>query len=308
MGNSLNIVIPAFNEALALPPMLEAVSKVFAGEDYTLILVDDGSRDATWEAIEKFSSNNKNARGLRLSRNFGKEAAMAAGLKHADGDCVIMMDCDMQHPPETAFEMYRLWQKEKYPIIEGKKIKRQKESLLYKVCASFFYSLLKKLSGLDLENMSDFKLLDRNVVKQLNEIPERNTFFRAMTGWTGLKTGYVYYEPAARQHGETHFRIRGLVKLAVDSISSYSSAPLHLVTLLGFGFTLFAIVLGLHTLNMHLSGQSVEGFTTVILLLLIIGGILMISLGMIGIYIAKIYHEVKQRPRYIISERTNTEK
>lgn len=302
----VTMIIPAFNEAGVIGRTAAAVDNLFTKEGigHLVLIVDDGSKDVTWQEIESLASQNAWVSGLRLSRNFGKEGAVFAGLAHAKTDCVIVMDGDLQHPPETALAMFRLWEKEDYDVVEAVKQKRQDESAVQRMGAFLFYALLKLLSGISLENMSDFKLLSRKAVDILNEMPERQTFFRAMAGWTGLRTGYVNFEAPPRVGGKTKFNHRALVKLAIDSISSYSSVPLQMVTLFGFGFTAFAVVMAVQTLYMKLTGRSVEGFTTVILLLLIIGGILMLSLGIIGTYIAKIYHEIKKRPRYIVGGKT----
>lgn len=306
MSHTITLVIPVYNEADIIAHTVSCITALFehAAISHMVLVVDDGSTDATWTEIERIVENNSSVHGLRLSRNFGKENAICAGLANAGGDCVIVMDGDMQHPPETALAMFRLWEQGGYDIVEGVKTHRPSETYARRSGAKIFYTLLKKLSGLGLENMSDFKLLSRRAVDVITEMPERYVFFRAMTGWTGLPTGRVYFETAPRVGGGTKFNMRSLFKLAVDSIVSFSSAPLQLVTLTGTGFIIFAGIMAIQTLYMKISGRSVEGFTTVILLLLIIGGVLMISLGIIGVYIAKIYNEIKQRPRYIISERT----
>jgi len=275
-----------------------------------ILAVDDGSTDGTWAAITEMSRANPLVNGVRLSRNFGKESAIFAGLekfeKAKGGDCVIVMDADMQHPPETAVEMFGLWLGGGYAIVEGIKIRRQKESRLKRAGARLFYFIFGKSAGLDMGNTSDFKLLDRGVVALLTKMPERSTFFRAMANWTGLPTAKVFYEVGKRAGGKTKWRPFSLFRLAFGSIASYTAAPLHIVTFAGVLFFVFAVVLGAQSLWAKFSGRSTEGFTTVILLLLIIGGVLMTSLGIIGVYIAKIYEEVKYRPRYIIAEAVGT--
>lgn len=300
----ITIIIPVYNEAEIIKQTAEIVSETFAGNSFELLIVDDGSTDGTWDAIETIARENSQIHGIKFSRNFGKEAAMFAGLDNAAGDCAIIMDGDLQHPPKTALEMFRVWQNGNVDIVEGIKKHRQKESSFNRFAANMFYSVLKSLSGVSLKNASDFKLLDRKTIDQLRSMPERQTFFRAMTGWTGLRTVFVEYETAPRAGGETKFSLINLFKLAIDSIISYSSAPLVAVTFFGFIFCGFGAVLGIHTLFRFFTGHSLEGFSTVILLLLIIGGIMMVSLGIIGVYIAKIYNEIKQRPRYIIGQST----
>jgi polyisoprenyl-phosphate glycosyltransferase len=214
-----------------------------------------------------------------------------------------VMDCDLQHPPATAVEMYKMWLYNDLDIIEGKKTNRGRESLLYKLSARLFYGLLKVTSGINLENASDFKLLDRKVVDIIKNMPERQTFFRAMPGWLGFKTTQVFFEvPRRGGEGRSRWSGRGLVKFAVNAITSYSALPMQMVTVCGIAFMIFALAMLVDTLYMKLSGRAVEGFTTVIILLLVVGAVIMFSLGVIGIYLAKIYEEVKGRPKYVICD------
>ena len=302
----VTIIIPVFNEADVIKKTADKVIEVFLNEkiDFILLFIDDGSTDSTWQIIEEIGQQSEYVSGIRLSRNFGKEGAIFAGLDHSQKNCVIIMDGDLQHPPEVAVQMYKLWETGCCQIVEAVKNERQRESGVQRMGARFFYSALKLMSGIALENASDFKLLDKQVVESLKKMPERHTFFRAMTGWTGYSTVYWPYDVADRAGGTTKFNGIKLFKLAIDSITSYSSLPLQGVTIIGLIFCIFSVIMAVHTLYMFLLGYSLEGFTTVILLLLLIGGILMISLGTIGIYIAKIYNEIKSRPRYIISKKT----
>jgi glycosyltransferase involved in cell wall biosynthesis len=306
MKKLLSIIIPAYNEEKLLQNTMEVVSHAMhdASIPFEIVFVDDGSTDATWGVINACAEKREAVRGIRFSRNFGKESAIAAGLTHARGDCCVVMDCDLQHPPAVAVEMYKLWLHNGFDIIEGRKAKRGRESFLYKLSAGLFYNVLRMSSGINLENASDFKLLDRKVVDALNRMPERQTFFRAMPGWLGFKTSEVRFEVPDRGDGRSRWSFKGLVKLAVNAVTSYSSLPMQLVTVCGAGFMLFALGLLIQTLYMKLSGRAVEGFTTVIILLLAIGSVIMFSLGVIGIYISKIYEEVKNRPKYIVSDVT----
>jgi len=301
----VTIIIPVLNEADVIKITANKVTEAFLREniDFELLFIDDGSTDNTWQIIEEIVQQSEYILGIKLSRNFGKEGAIFAGLDHSQKDCVIIMDGDLQHPPEVAVQMYKLWVTGNYQIVEAVKKERQRESAIQRLGAKFYYSALKRLSGIALENASDFKLLDKQVVDVLTKMPERHTFFRAMTGWTGYSTMYLPYDVADRVGGTTKFNAMKLFKLAIDSIASYSSLPLHGVTLIGVVFCVFSVIMAAHTLYRFLLGHSLEGFTTVILLLLLIGGILMLSLGTIGIYIAKIYNEIKSRPRYIIAKK-----
>lgn len=268
---------------------------------YELIFVNDGSKDGTWDKILEQKEKNTHVKGVCFSRNFGKESAISAGLDQAAGACVAVMDCDLQHPPETLVTMYRLWESG-FQVIEGIKASRGKESPIYKMFAKTFYKIISNATGIDMSRASDFKLLDRQVVDEYLKLPERNVFFRALSSWVGFKTTYVEFDVQKREAGESKWSFKSLVKYAVNNISAFSAAPMQIVTFFGFIFFLVAVVLGIQSLYMYFSGHAVEGFTTVILLLLFVGSVLMFSLGVIGYYISKIYEEVKMRPRYIISE------
>jgi len=238
--------------------------------------------------------------GVHFSRNFGKESAMFAGLEQAKGDCVVVMDCDLQHPPEKIIEMYRLWE-EGYEVVEGIKEDRGEESAFHKFASNSFYSLISRATGMDMGASSDFKLLDRKVVDTLNALPERNVFFRALSFWVGFKKAEVRYRVQERTEGVSKWSTKSLIKYAVTNIASFSSAPLHMVTVMGVVTLIVAVVFGIISLVQKIMGVAQPGFTTVILLLLLIGSFLMISLGIIGYYLARIYDEIKGRPRYIIS-------
>ena len=222
-------------------------------------------------------------------------------------NAVIVMDCDLQHPPEVIPQMWKLWL-EGAEVVEGIKCSRGKESLAHKLSAGLFYKIMSKLIRMDMNASSDFKLLDRKVVDVLLTLPERNTFFRALSFWVGFRTQSVTYEVRERQFGESKWSFFSLMKYAVTNATSFSTLPLQLVTVMGVVSILFSVALFIQTVVKFLSGTAVEGFTTVILLILIIGGFLMLSLGIIGHYIDRIYEEVKGRPKYIISRRTEEEK
>ncbi len=216
---------------------------------------------------------------------------------------MIVMDCDLQHPPQAIPQMWKLWL-EGAEVVEGIKESRGKEKLSYKLSAGLFYQIMSKLIKMDMKASSDFKLLDRKVVDTLLSLPERNTFFRALTFWAGFRTESVFYEVQERQFGESKWSFFSLMKYAITNATSFSTLPLQLVTVMGIVSILFSVALFIQTLVRFFSGTAVEGFTTVILLILIIGGFLMLSLGIIGHYIARIYEEVKGRPKYIISRTT----
>ena len=299
----ISIVVPVYNEAEHIRSSMERVGQLCeeASISYELVLIDDGSTDRSWEELCRMAKEDARITAVRLSRNFGKEPALCAGLDIASGDAVIVMDADLQHPPELIPEMVRLW-KEGAEVVEGVKSFRGKEKRSYRFCAKLFYGMINKATGIEFDNASDFKLLDRKVVEAMKQMPERMTFFRGMSAWVGFERKTFEFEVAERVNGASKWSLKRLITLAVTAVTSYTSAPLHCITVLGFFMFLGAIVLGIHTLYMKIAGYALGGFTTVILLLLLIGSMMMISLGIIGLYLMKIYHEIKGRPRYLTSK------
>ena len=303
MDKMLSVVLPAYNEEQMIKKTSQVVGDLLEKEQipYELVFVNDGSKDHTWEKILELKEERAHIKGVSFSRNFGKEGAVFAGIAQAEGDCIAVMDCDLQHPPETLIKMYRLWE-DGYQVIEGVKASRGRESFIHKMFAKTFYSIISDATGIDMSRASDFKLMDRQAAEEFLKLPERNVFFRALSSWVGFKTIYVEFDVQEREAGESKWSFKSLVRYAVNNITSFSAAPMQIVTFFGVVFFVFAVLLGIQSLYMYFSGHAVAGFTTVILLLLLVGSILMFSLGVIGYYIAKIYDEVKMRPRYIISE------
>ena len=299
----LTVVLPAYNEQDSVPLAADTICPLLEKEGirHEILFVNDGSRDGTWKAIQAQTARHPQVRGVCFSRNFGKEAAIFAGLAQAKGDCAVVLDCDLQHPPEKIVEMYRLWQ-QGYQVVEGVKVTRGKESPLHTLAAKTFYHFISSATKIDMSRASDFKLLDRRAVDVLVAMREKNAFFRALSSWIGFETTQVEFEVQPRAAGEPKWSIRSLVRYAITNLAAFSTAPLQIVTFLGVLVFLCSLVLGGWSLWQKISGQALEGFTTVILLLLLIGSILMICLGIIGYYIAKIYEEIKDRPRFIISQ------
>lgn len=298
----LSVILPSYNEELMIEKTVATLKEVFARAEfeYELIFVDDGSKDATWRIILAESEKDERVHGVHFSRNFGKESAVMAGLAEANGDCCAVIDCDLQHPPEKILEMYALWE-QGYEVIEGQKSDRGKESASHALAAHVFYTLISKAVGFDMENASDFKLLDRKAVNVLLNMREKNAFFRALSSWIGFKTTAVTFEVQEREAGESKWSTRSLVKYAITNISSFSTAPMQMVTILGVIMLITAVIFGVTAFVQKLMGVAQPGFTTVIILLLFSSSMIMISLGIIGFYIARIYEEIKGRPRYIIS-------
>jgi glycosyltransferase involved in cell wall biosynthesis len=306
----LSVVIPVFREGAQLSSFLTTVRSSLrqCNLSYELVLVDDGSPDDTWRVIAGEAKTFQATRALRLSRNFGKELALCAGLEHAQGDAVIVMDADGQHPPSLIPNMVRMWQSSGADIVEAVKRRRGRESLSSKFGALLFYFVLNKLSGFHFKGASDFKLMNRKAVDAWLRMHERNVFFRGMTVWMGFVTVQIPFEVVPRSAGQSTWSVFKRLKLALVGITAFSSFPLHLVTFAGVIFLGLSVLLGIETLYLKLTGQAVSGFATVILLELIIGSFLMISLGIIGEYLARIYEEVKGRPRYLVQESIESSK
>lgn len=301
--SKLSVVLPAYNEELMVAKTCRALREILteAGISYELVLVNDGSRDKTWEEIIKAGKKDENILGVHFSRNFGKESAVFAGLAQAAGDVVAVMDCDLQHPPDTLVEMYRQWE-EGYEVIEGVKQSRGRESILHKKSAGFFYGIMSRAMKVDMQNASDFKMMDRKVVDSILSMPERNMFFRATSSWVGFKTAYVKFQVQEREAGESKWSAWSLVKYAFTNIVAFTTAPLQFVTVGGLVCFLCSMVLILYSMVQFFCGNAVPGYSTIVIVLLLIGSAIMMSLGIIGYYIAKIYQEVKRRPRYIVSK------
>jgi len=300
----LSVIIPSYNEEGNIQKTASVVGKLLRDNkiDYELIFVNDGSKDATWELISDLAKTDEHIVGVNFSRNFGKESAIFAGLETAKGDCAVLLDCDLQFPPETIIEMYHIWENNDVDVVEGRKNSRGKENPVYKLFSLWFYKLISGSGGLDMQSASDFKLLDRAVIDSLNRMPERLTFFRAMSSWVGYKTEKVYFDVADREIGQSKWSVKALIKFAVNNITSFTSAPLQIVTACGVITFIISIILGVNTLYNKFWGGADAGFSTVIILQLLTSSIIMFSLGVIGYYISKIYEEIKQRPRYIIRD------
>ncbi len=298
----ITVIMPVYNEGDYIYQNVVTVDDFLNQQDieHQFLLVDDGSKDQSYKEMCRLADDRPCVSVIRLSRNFGKEAALCAALENAVGDAVLVMDSDLQHPPKYIPEMVRLWKEEGYDVVEGVKADRGKESLGSKLAALFFYRAFRKTTGIDIGVASDFKLLDRSVVEAWKQLPERNTFFRGLSAWVGYKRYAMPFEVAPRAGGETKWTFKSLTRLAVNSITAYTSAPLFIVFWLGILMGIAAVVMAVQTLYMYFSHNAETGFSTVILLLLFIGSAIMISLSIIGLYIAKIYDEVKGRPRYII--------
>ncbi len=302
----MSIIIPAYNEAENIENTASVISGIMEKNNipYELLFVDDGSKDNTWELIEGLTESIPSVRGLRFSRNFGKEGAIFAGLKHCRGDCAAVIDCDLQHPPELMVKMYELW-REGYQVVEAVKASRGKESFLYKFFAKCFYGLMEGSSNIKIKGGSDYKLMDRQVIDALNDLPERITFYRALSSWVGFKSAQLEFHVAPRNAGTTKWNFKKLFKFALANLTSFTSAPLHIVTVMGIISFIAAAVLGVIQIVKAAEGIPQNGILPVLLL---IASALMLALGIIGYYLSKIYEEIKGRPRFIVASDTLRDK
>lgn len=302
--NVLSVIIPSYNEEQNISRACSVIGDILneAGIRHRLVFVDDGSKDGTWAAIEEMSKTDPNVTGLHFSRNFGKESAIYAGLAYStDAACAVVIDCDLQHPPVKIVEMYRLWE-EGYEVIEGVKSSRGKESAVNKLGAGVFYGLMSRAMKMDMKRASDFKLLDHKAVLALVNMREKNAFFRALSSWIGFKTARVEFDVQEREAGESKWSVMKLAKYAVNNLTSFSTAPMKAIIFLGIIALIVSVVMGVIALVQKFTGTASAGFTTVIILQVFSLSVIMISLGILGHYIAKIYDEVKGRPKFIISK------
>lgn len=302
----VSVVLPAHNEEAGIYRAFDVVGQILdqCSVRWEIVVVDDGSRDNTYTLVRERATLDPRIRGIHFSKNFGKEAALLAGVSAARGDAVITMDADLQHPPEMIPQMIAEW-RNGAKIVHGVKRERRHDGLVARLRARLFNNLITALGGINVQNSSDFKLLDRVVVDVVaRQLPERRRFFRGLTNWVGFQSTEVPFDVAERQDGVGKWSTLGLFELALTALVSFTSAPLRVILLLGLLTMSLGAYLTVETLWSWFQGRAVDGFATIIMTLLIIGSFIMISLGVIGEYIAKIYEEVKNRPIYLIDEST----
>lgn len=299
----VSVVIPAHNEAAGIEHALNEIKHVLDGCEvrYELIIVDDGSRDRTFEKVRELEKEHKGLKGMQFSRNFGKEAALLAGIKAAKGDAVITMDADLQHPPALIPELLAKWN-EGFKVVHGVKQSRFGDSLVARWRALVFNHLLYLLCGINLQHSSDFKLLDRIVVDVIAQLlPEKYRFYRGLADWVGFEQTSIPFSVQSRSVGKSKWSTIALIKLSTTAIISFTSMPLRIVSMLGLMTLLFGILVSAEALWSWFHGKAVSGYTTIIITLLILGSFIMISLGIVGEYIAKMYDEIKGRPSYLVT-------
>ena len=301
----LSVVAPVFNEAGTIDEFYRRVRSALDGVPFELILVDDGSSDAGPEVLRTLAQADANLRIVTLSRNFGHQAALTAGLDHARGDAVVLLDADLQDPPEVILAMLEQWQAG-VDIVYAVRTVRAGESRVKLGASRAFYSVFAKLAQIDLEhNAGDFRLFDRRAADVLRSMRERNRFLRGMSVWIGFTQTAVPYEREARFAGDTKYTPRKMLRFSVDAISSFSHVPLQMATLLGFVVSAIAFLAIPVAIGLKIAGQFVPGITSVLLAVLLLGGIQLITVGLIGEYVGRVYDEVKERPLYVVSDVLN---
>lgn len=301
MNNLLSVIIPAFNEELTIEKTAVVISKILseANISYELIFINDGSTDETWLKICQTSIHNTKIKGISLSRNFGKDSAIFAGLSYANGNACVIIDCDLQHPPEKIVEMYTMW-KEGYQVIKGKKRNRGRENRIYKLFTRAFYKLVSLELKMDFNGNSDFIMLDRKAIDVMLTFKEKKPFFRGLCSWIGFKEAYIEFDVCERFSGKTHRNIKSLIRYAITNITSFSNAPMQISTILGITSFVFAIILSAmcflfeNVPELKLSMLVITSFILV--------GAVLVNMGIIAYYIGKIYEQSLKRPIYIVSD------
>ncbi|MDW7967750.1 MAG: glycosyltransferase family 2 protein [Thermoanaerobaculum sp.] len=308
MKVDLSVVVPVFNEEENLPELHRRLSQVLAGlvHSWEVLFVDDGSRDRSWEIIRQLAEQDPHVRGLRFSRNFGHQMAFAAGLDHARGEAVVIMDADLQDPPELIPQLLAK-HREGFEVVYAVRTARHGESLFKKLTASLFYRLLVRITAVHIPlDTGDFRLMGRRAVEAFRRLPERHRFTRGLVAWLGFRQTGVPYERAPRYKGSTKYPLRKMVRFALDAITSFSHVPLQVATWLGFLVSAFAFVYILVVLALKFAGVSWPGYTSLMAAILFLGGVQLTMVGLLGEYVGRIYDEVKQRPLYLVAEVAGT--
>jgi polyisoprenyl-phosphate glycosyltransferase len=301
----ISVTAPILNEGEVLPAFYERIRSALEGVNFELVLVDDGSTDSSPEILDRLAADDDRIKVVHLSRNFGYQAAVAAGLEHCAGDAVVTIDADLQDPPELIPKLIEEWEQGS-DVVYAVREQREGEGRMKLVTARWFSAIFSRLAELDIPaNAGDFRLLSRRAVAALKQMPERSRFMRGMTVWVGFRQSTVPYQRDRRYAGDTSYRWRTLMRISLDAISSFSHTPLQIATLAGF-FVSFIAFLGIpYVIVNRLLGFYVEGVSTLLFVMLFLGGVQLITLGIIGEYVSRIYDETKRRPLYVVSERRN---
>lgn len=314
MKDKISIVVPCYNEEDVLQDFYKEVTRVMreitTDINYEVIFVDDGSKDKTREIIEQLSSSDSNIEYISLSRNFGKESAMYAGLEYADGDYTVIMDADLQHPPHYIIDMYRLMLTGKYDMIATRRKSRGKESKIRSFCSKAFYKFMNKISGIDMgDNAMDYRMLNRKAKNAIVNLKEYNRFSKGIFEWIGFRTHWLEIEINERMAGESKWSFKKLLAYSIEGCVAYSTLPLYLSSLFGIVFCLIAFIMIIVMIIQALAyGNTGSGFATTICLILFVGGIQLFCIGILGQYLAKDYLENKKRPIFLVQSSSKEEK
>jgi polyisoprenyl-phosphate glycosyltransferase len=301
----LSVVAPVYNEEELIGPFVDRVRATLGDAAWELILVDDGSRDRTPLLLRELAASDARVKVVFLSRNFGHQVALSAGLEHASGRAVVMIDSDLQDPPEVIPELVAAW-REGADVVSAVRTRRPGETVFKLGTASLFYRAFRWITDLDIEaDSGDFRLLDRRALDALLTMPERSRFLRGMTVWIGFRQQAVAYERDARTAGETKYPLRKMVRFASDALLSFSSRPLQLATYAGFAISVLAFVATVLVFVLRLTGNYLPGFSMLTIIVLLLGGVQLMAIGVLGEYLARVYDEVKSRPLYFVGGTLN---
>lgn len=303
MPQSISVVIPCFNEQEVIAQTHQRLKAVLEAVAISseVIYVDDGSADRTWPMLEEIQRNDAGVKILQLSRNFGHQVALTAGLDQSRGEVVLVMDADLQDPPELLPEMLAYWL-QGYDVVYGKRLEREGETRAKRLTSYFFYRLLSKLSSVEIPlDTGDFRLISRRTLDALSELRENQRYLRGMISWVGFPQKALEYDRPARAAGETKYPPRKLLMLALDGLTSFSPAPLRAVSYLGFALSIFAFLYIVLVIGLKIAGINFRGYTSIMGTILLLGGVQLIVLGVIGEYIGRIFQQTKNRPLYFLS-------
>lgn len=306
-GPELSVVIPAFNEQENVEPMVARLVAALANEvdGLEIVFVDDGSRDETWTRIGRAASEDPRVRGVRFARNFGHQAAVTAGVDAARGRAVVIIDGDLQDPPEVIPEMLVKW-REGFEVVYGQRADREGETAFKRFTAAVFYRMLQRITSVEIPvDTGDFRLMGERAVTAFRALPERNRFVRGLVSWIGFRQTAVVYRRQARSAGETKYPLRKMVRFALDGITSFSFLPLRAATWLGFLVSTLAFVYIAVVLVLKAAGISWSGYTSLMASILFLGGVQLIMIGLLGEYLARVFDEVKRRPLYLVGDSTD---
>lgn len=301
----ISTIVPAYNEEKNIPLIYERLTQTLSQitNDYEIIFVNDCSKDNTLDAIKTIAQQDSHIKYISFSRNFGHQIAVSAGLDLCKGNAVVIIDCDLQDPPELILEMYEKYQ-EGYKVVYAKRLSREGETWFKKITAKVFYRILAAMTSIDIPvDVGDFRLIDKVVVKHLRNMPEKSKYIRGQISWIGYKQTFVEYNRDSRIYGKTNYPFKKMLRLAIDGITAFSDKPLKIASAIGIISAIISLLAIVYALLSHfIFDSAVSGWTSLIISVLFIGGVQLITIGIIGEYIARINNDVRNRPLYIIDE------